>query len=409
MRRDVKELRNASGEAECAEEHACADAEGEVVRADHDGDGGERDERSGLWIHADVAQRSPAERADGNHEHDGDQRGHRDLRDPAAEQHDEDQKEKAGPEGGETSATAGFYVDHGLADHGASTHAAEEAGDKVGDALAAALDVFIGGRVGVVVHDGRGHQGLKEADDGHRYRVGQDDEEGCPREREIGKSEGGERRRELAHVANGAEQADIGSAEPHGQSGEDDDADKGRRDCFGDEREAVDDGETAGDAGIHERALAVEFADLREQVEDGEGVDEADHHRAGHEAHEVTELEPAGDELDNAGEQRRGEQVLQAVIVHEVDDKQGDRTGRGGDHAAPAADKGDGHGDAERSVEADLWVDAGDDGKGDGLRDEGEGDDGAGEEIADGVAEPGLFILGKGRCDGCGHDGRIDG
>jgi len=56
------------------------------------------------------------------------------------------------------SATAGFHVDHGLANHGATRHATKPTGDDVGEALPLALTILVRGSVGIVVHDGGGHQ-----------------------------------------------------------------------------------------------------------------------------------------------------------------------------------------------------------------------------------------------------------
>jgi len=53
-----------------------------------------------------------------------------------------------------------------------------------------------------------------------------------------------------------------------------------------------------------------------------------------------------------------------------------------------AADEGDGHGDDDAGVEADGRIDAGDDGKGDGLGDQGQGDDGPRQQVAARVGEP---------------------
>ena len=74
-----------------------------------------------------------------DHDHHRDQRGHRDERDDVAEADDQDQQEDAGQEGRDPGAGAGdLHVDHRLADHRAAAHAAEEAGDHVGGALAPA-------------------------------------------------------------------------------------------------------------------------------------------------------------------------------------------------------------------------------------------------------------------------------
>jgi hypothetical protein len=58
------------------------------------------------------------------------------------------------------------------------------------------------------------------------------------------------------------------------------------------------------------------------------------------------------------------------------------------DHARAPADEGGDHGDAERGVEPDLRVDAGDDGEGDGLRDQRQRDHQAGEQVVADVLRP---------------------
>ncbi len=62
----------------------------------------------------------------------------------------------------------GLHVDHRLADHRAAAHAAEEAGDDVGDALAPRLAGLVGVGVGDVVDQLGGHQRLQQPDQGHR-------------------------------------------------------------------------------------------------------------------------------------------------------------------------------------------------------------------------------------------------
>ena len=64
-----------------------------------------------------------------------------------------------------------LHVDHRLADHRAARHAAEEAGDDVGDALAARLAVLVGAGLGDVVDELGGHQRLEQADRRERERV----------------------------------------------------------------------------------------------------------------------------------------------------------------------------------------------------------------------------------------------
>jgi hypothetical protein len=75
----------------------------------------------------------------------------------------------------------------------------------------------------------------------------------------------------------------------------------------------------------------------------------------------------ARDDLQHAGQHGGRQQVLQAVLLDQRDHQQRHRAGGRRDHARPAAGEGDDHGDAERGVQPDLGVDAGDDREGDGL------------------------------------------
>ncbi|KAG1390674.1 hypothetical protein G6F59_015120 [Rhizopus arrhizus] len=70
-----------------------------------------------------------------------------------------------------------------------------------------------------------------------------------------------------------------------------------------------------------------------------------------------------------------------------------------GDHARAATGDGGDHRDRERGVQADLGVDAGDEREGDGLGNQGQGDDDAGQQVATDVAEP-LLAQGVGRLHG---------
>ena len=76
--------------------------------------------------------------------------------DRVAQNDDEDEQKEPGGEGGQPAAGTGFDVDHGLPDHRARGHAAEETGDDVGDALAARLTCLVRRRVCGVVDDLRG-------------------------------------------------------------------------------------------------------------------------------------------------------------------------------------------------------------------------------------------------------------
>ncbi len=82
-----------------------------------------------------------------------------------------------------------------------------------------------------------------------------------------------------------------------------------------------------------------------------------------------------------------GEQVLQAVLLHQRDHQNRGGGGGGRDHAGTSADEGGDAGDGERGIEPDLGVDAGDHRKADGFGDQREGDDDAGEDVATDVAK----------------------
>src|SRR5690606_23608555 len=110
--------------------------DGEVVGVDHGRNGRQHDDRGTAWMHDEVLQRDPGEGTDRHHDHDGDERRHRDDADEIAEHQDHEQEKRAGEEGGQPPAAAGFDVDDRLADHGTAGHAADETGGGIGDALA---------------------------------------------------------------------------------------------------------------------------------------------------------------------------------------------------------------------------------------------------------------------------------
>jgi hypothetical protein len=72
----------------------------------------------------------------------------------------------------------------------------------------------------------------------------------------------------------------------------------------------------------------------------------------------------------------------------------GRRSGRR-NHPGTAAGDGDDYRDREGGVEADLRIDAGDDGKGDGFRDERQGDHQTCKDVAANVAEPLVAVSSK--------------
>src|SRR5690606_10194566 len=79
------------------------------------------------------------------------------------------------------------------------------------------------------------------------------------------------------------------------------------------------------------------------------------------------------------------------MLAHQGHHQQRHGAGGGRDHSRAAADEGDHHGDAKRSIETDARVDPGDDREGDGLGNQRQGDDEPGEYVAAHVGEPVLF------------------
>ena len=186
---------DAAGKHDHGGDHAEHHADGEVAgdqgggNGDHHDDGfGHRHEFEGARVDG-----VPVDRAKGDDDHDGDERGHRDDAHNVAERQQENQQEHAGQQGGQAGAGAGFAgVDQGLADHGAATHAAEEAGDDVGHALAPGFAGFVGVGVGDVVDKFCGHERFQQAHDCHSQRVRRDDLERLPRQRHMRDHHGGE-------------------------------------------------------------------------------------------------------------------------------------------------------------------------------------------------------------------------
>jgi hypothetical protein len=163
---------------------------------------------------------------------------------------------------------------------------------------------------------------------------------------------------------------------------------EGRRDRLRDVRQAVDDGEADGGHQVDRRALADELGHLRQEDEDRERVDEAGHHGPRDEAHQIAEPHDAGDDLEDPGQDGGGEQVADAVLLHERDHQERHGARRRRDHRRASARKRGDDGDAERGVEPDLRVDAGDDREGDRLGDEGKRHHRAGQELTRDVRSP---------------------
>ena len=164
------EVGDPAGEQGHRDENADDDADSQVVGGDHDDDGG--DHHGGLRLRHPPQRAGPdavpVEGADRDHDHHRDQGGHRDERDHIAEADHEDEQEDTGQEGGDASPGTGrLHVDHGLADHGAAPHPAEEPGDYVGGPLAPRLAGLLGVGVGDVVDQLGRQQRLQETNKGH--------------------------------------------------------------------------------------------------------------------------------------------------------------------------------------------------------------------------------------------------
>ena len=114
----------------------------------------------------------------------------------------------------------------------------------------------------------------------------------------------------------------------------------------------------------------------------------------------------AEDDLEDAGEDDRGDEVVHPVLARDRGDDERDRAGGGGDHRGPAAEERDRDRHHERREQPDPGVDAGDDRERDRLGDERERDDEAGEDLAgqeagvlEGVEDGGPV----GGAGACGH------
>src|SRR5690606_28227613 len=104
-------------------------------------------------------------------------------------------------------------------------------------------------------------------------------------------------------------------------------------------------------------------------------------------------FEHSGENLEYAGQQCCGQQILESMRLDQRDHDERHGSGGGGNHAGASAGKGDHDCNAEGRVEADLRVDPGNDGKGDCFRNECKRHDQACEQIAPHVGEPLLINI----------------
>ncbi len=79
------------------------------------------------------------------------------------------------------------------------------------------------------------------------------------------------------------------------------------------------------------------------------------------------------------------------MVLHQCDHQQGHSACGGRNHTRAPPYESDNHSDAERGVEANLRINSGDDRKGDGLRDQSQCHDEAGENVATYIGQPVLL------------------
>ena len=158
-------------------------------------------------------------------------------------------------------------------------------------------------------------------------------------------------------------------------------------------RQQIDDRQTEPDEPIGRRRHMDELRHLRQEDEDRQCVDKAGHHRLRDEPHQAVELAAGRPRIWNRPIRMvAANRILHAMIVDEPGHQYGGGGGRGRDHGRPAAGEGDDAGDHHRGVEADLRIDTGDDRKADGLRDERERHDEAGQDLDTRVSDPVTWI-----------------
>ncbi|MNR12259.1 hypothetical protein D3C85_1286030 [compost metagenome] len=133
----------------------------------------------------DHAQRGPGERLLRHHEHHTHQRRQRNTFDQRRQKQDEQQNRDTGHYAGQAPAPTGTEVDHGLADHRATAHAAEYAGDHVRRSQCHTLAIRIAAALGDFVGEVQGQQGFQQADQGHQDCVRRNDAQGFQTPRNV--------------------------------------------------------------------------------------------------------------------------------------------------------------------------------------------------------------------------------
>ena len=152
------------------------------------------------------------------------------LRYPFAEKYHHQQQHNTSHQRREAGAATGFHVDDGLANHGATRHAAHQAGGDIGHALAFAFAVLVAGCIGQVVNNRSRHHGLQQAHYRQCCRVGEDDLQRLDIQVYFRPQKERQRIRQLAHVPHSA---DI-KTDGHGHRGQRHNAHQWRRNDLAD-------------------------------------------------------------------------------------------------------------------------------------------------------------------------------
>ena len=357
-------------------------------------------------------QRGPGEGLLGHHEHHADQRGERNTLDQGREKQDKQQDHHPGHHARQSPTAAGAEVDHGLADHRAAAHAAEQAGDHIGRAQGHALAVRVATALGDFVGQVEGQQGFQNADQGHQQGIGGDDAQGVQRPGHLRQGQLRQAAGDMGHVAEGA----GGQAEQVHRQAYRENRHQGGRHAAGQARQQVDDGHGQRHQAEHQvqRAAAepgftgFEVLQLGQGDDDRQAVDEAEHHRVRHHADQFAQAQQAENAHQQPTEQHGGEQVLHAVLNHQRDYHHRHRAGGAGDHARPAAEQRGQGADDKRAVEPHQRVEVGHQGEGDALGHQGEGTGEPSEDIAAQVFALHGISLGRqwgggGMLRGCRH------
>ena len=107
--------------------------------------------------------------------------------------------------------------------------------------------------------------------------------------------------------------------------------------------------------------------------DDGQAVDEAEHHRIGHQPHELAKAQDAEQDHQQAAQQYRRQQILNALLHHQRHDDHGHRPRSPGDHSRSPAEQRRQRADDERPIQAHQRIEVRHQRKGDALGHQREG------------------------------------